>query len=434
MEYIAPHSNEAEEAVLGCMLLDVEAVILATEKLVADDFFDHKNKAIFAAMAALFENNTSIDLITLVNYLETKGELTGVGGDAYVASLGSSMVTTGNIEEYIDIVKEKSTLRSLSSIGSQLSKDASLEVTEAEEVLNKAELAIMRVGQNKHAGGLEHIKEVLSESYNDLMEATTRKGNLIGLSTGFKELDRMTLGFQKSQLIVIGARPGDGKTSLALNIASHVALREKGVVAIFNLEMSAGQLVKRIICSEAMVDLKKASEGTLTDEDFEKVNEAVRTLTTAPMYIDDTSGIGVSAIRSKCRRLKMQDGLAMVVIDYLQLMQSGKKTESRQLEVADLTRNLKILAKELEVPILVLSQLRRETEKRNKPLLSDLRESGSIEQDADTVILIHRYRDETDTMDLADFIVAKQRSGPTGTINVGWRGELTKFMCMDGRH
>lgn len=434
MEYLAPHSKEAEEAVLGCMLLDVDSVILATEKLIADDFFDHKNKAIFGAMVSLFEANVNIDLITLVNHMETKGELAGVGGDTYLASLGSSMVTTANVEEYINIVKEKSTLRRLSAIGSELSKDAALEVNEAEEVLSKAELAIMRVGQDKHTGSLEHIKDVLAESYNDLMEATTRKGELIGLSTGFKELDRMTLGFQKTQLIVIGARPGDGKTSLALNIASHVALREKKTVAIFNLEMSAGQLVKRMICSEAMVDLKKASEGSLSDEDFEKVNEAVRTLTTAPIYIDDTSGITVAAIRSKCRRLKMQTGLDMIVIDYLQLMQSGKKTESRQLEVADLTRSLKILSKELEVPILVLSQLRRETEKRNKPMLSDLRESGSIEQDADTVILIHRYRDEADTMDLADFIVAKQRSGPTGTINVGWRGELTKFTCMDGRH
>lgn len=434
MEYIAPHSKEAEEAVLGCMLLDIDSVILASERLVAEDFFVHKNKAIFAAMMSLFEDNVNIDLITLVNYLETKGELKGVGGDSYVASLGSSMVTTANIDEYIEIVKEKSTLRRLSAIGSELSKDAAMEVTEAEEVLNKAEMAIMRVGQEKQTSALEHIKEVLETSYNDLMEATTRKGELIGLSTGFKELDRMTLGFQQSQLIVIGARPGDGKTSLALNIASHVALRENGVVAIFNLEMSASQLVKRIICSEAMVDLKKASEGTLTDDDFEKVNEAVRTLTKAPIYIDDTAGIGVSGIRSKCRRLKMQAGLAMIVIDYLQLMQTKGKSESRQLEVAELTRSLKNLARELDVPILVLSQLRRETEKRNKPLLSDLRESGSIEQDADTVILIHRYKDETETMDLADFIVAKQRSGPTGTINVGWRGELTKFTCMDSMH
>lgn len=434
MEYLAPHSKEAEEAVLGCMLIDVDSVILAAEKLTCDDFFDHRNKAVYAGMMTLFEDNSAVDLITVINYLETKGELKGVGGDNYIVSLGNSMVTTANVEQYIEIVKEKSLLRRLTSIGNELSKDAALEVNEAEEVLNKAESAIMRIGQDKHAGTLEHISKVLTESYEDIMEATARKGELIGLSTGFKELDRMTLGFQKSQLIVIGARPGDGKTSLALNIASNVALKEDKTVAIFNLEMSAGQLVKRMICSEAMVDLKKASEGSLKDDDFEKVNEAVRTLTTTPIYIDDTAGIGIPGIRSKCRRLKLQKGLDMIVIDYLQLMKAGGKVESRQLEVAELTRGLKILARELDVPIIVLSQLRRETEKRNKPVLSDLRESGSIEQDADTVILIHRYQSEDETMDLADFIVAKQRSGPTGTIAVGWRGDLTKFTCMDGRH
>ena len=413
------------------MLLDSESVILASEKLISDDFYDHRNKAIYAAMMVLFEDDVSIDLITLVNYLEAKGELKGVGGDAYLASLGNSMVTTANLDEYIDIVKEKSILRQLGAIGSELTKDAALEVNESSEVLSKLEAAIMRVGQDKQTSRLEHIHDVLTSSYQDIMEASTRKGELIGVSTGFKELDRMTLGFQPSQLIVIGARPGDGKTSLALNIASHVALREKGVVAIFNLEMSATQLVKRIICSEAMVDLKKASEGTLSDEEFIKVNEAVRVLSSAPIYIDDTAGIGVPGIRSKCRRLKMQKGLSMVVIDYLQLMKTKGKTESRQLEVAELTRGLKILARELDVPILVLSQLRREAEKQKKPMMSDLRESGAIEQDADTIILIHRYQDETEGTDLADLIVAKQRSGPTGTINVGWRGDLTKFICTE---
>lgn len=434
MEYLAPHSKEAEEAVLGCMLIDVDSVIIAAEKLEENDFFDHRNKAVFTAMMSLFNDNSAIDLITVVNYLESKGELKGVGGDTYIVSLGNSIVTTSNVEEYIAIIKEKSLLRRLSSIGSQLSKDAALEVNEAQEVLNKAESAIMKVGLDKHSGTLEHISKVLGDSYNDIMEATTRKGELIGVGTGFGELDRMTLGFQPSQLIVIGARPGDGKTSLALNVASHVALKEKKTVAIFNLEMSAGQLVKRMICSEAMVDLKKASEGSLSEDDFTKVNEAVRVLTNAPIYIDDTAGIGISGIRSKCRRLKLQKGLDMVVIDYLQLMKASGKTESRQLEVAELTRSLKILARELELPILVLSQLRRETEKRNKPLLSDLRESGSIEQDADTVILIHRYKSDDETTDLADFILAKQRSGPTGTISVGWRGDLTKFMDIESRY
>lgn len=431
-EYLVPHSKEAEEAVLGCMLIDSEAVVLASEKLIAENFYDHRNQVIYGAMMALFEDDVAIDLITLVNYLETRGELKGVGGDAYLAALGSSMVTTANVEEYIDIVKEKYILRTLGAIGGQLQKDASLEVSESEEMLSKIEAEIMEVGQNKRTSRLEHIKDVLTSSYEDILDATTRKGALIGLSTGFKELDRMTLGFQKSQLIVIGARPGDGKTSLAMNIATHVGIKEKGIVAVFNLEMSATQLVKRMICSVAMVDMKKASEGTLKDDEMDMVHEAVRTLTTAPIYIDDTAGIGVAGIRSKCRRLKMRHGLSMVVIDYLQLIKSsGKRKDNRQQEVADISRDLKLLARELDVPIVVLSQLRREAERQKKPMMSDLRESGAIEQDADTIILIHRYQDEETENDNAELIVAKQRSGPTGSIEVGWRGDLTKFICKE---
>ncbi|MBQ9625361.1 MAG: replicative DNA helicase [Clostridia bacterium] len=432
-EYIAPHDIEAEKAVLGSMLLDEVALGLSIEKLKANDFYDEKHKAIFNALKQLYDDSSTVtvDLVILASFMETKGALEGVGGDSYLASLSDSVVAPSNVEGYIKIVKQKSTLRNLSEIGKMMHQDAALEKDTAEEVLNKAEAAIMHVGQGSFSGSLEHIKDVLAGSYQDILDATERKGALIGLSTGFGELDRMTLGLQGSQLIVIGARPGDGKTSLALNIASHVAIKENKPVAIFNLEMSAEQLVKRIICSEAMVDLKRASEGSLSDDDLEKVNEAVRTLAAAPIYIDDATEITISSIRSKCRRLKMQSGLSLIVIDYLQLLNSTTKHESRQIEVAALTRALKILAKELDVPILVLSQLRRVPEKKHTPNLSDLRESGAIEQDADTVILIHRYTDDETEMEKAEFIIAKQRSGPTGTIEVCWRGELTKFTSMD---
>lgn len=437
MEYLPPFSKEAEIAVLGSILLDNEVVYQAMEKLEPDDFLLKQHQEIFSAIMSLNDEDKPIDLLLLRNQLEKNGKLEGVGGVAYLATLGNAVPTTANVEEYIDIIKEKSALRKLAGVGSSMSKDAALETKDAEAVLQDAEQSIYNISQQKRAATLTHIKNALNETYEQMMLATTNKGKLQGLSTGFTALDGLTSGFSPNQLIIIAGRPGMGKTSLALNFASHVAIKENSPVAIFSLEMSSAQLAQRMVCSEACVSLQSAINGSLNDQDWDKINEAIKDLTRAPIYIDDTSGVNISGIRSKCRKMKKSEtGLGMIVIDYLQLMQTPSKSESRQLAISEMTRALKNMSRELEVPILLLSQLSREPEKgtgSHRPMLSHLRESGSIEQDADIVMLLYRESvyssDEEEQEDTTtELIIAKHRSGPTGTINLAWMGEWTKYV------
>ena len=437
---IPPYSREAEESVLGCMLTDSECVALAFENLKADDFYREENKEIFLAMEELFAKDCQIDVVTVCNSLSNSGTLDAVGGKEFIAGLVLGLITVSNVENYIEIILEKSLRRKLIAASNQIAKLAYEGVQSPTEIAALCEKAIFDVLQDKDKRGLVHIKQVLEESYSNLEELQAKDGNITGIETGFSHFDNITSGFQKSTLNILAARPGIGKTSLALNIARNVALRKKETVAIFSLEMGRDELVNRIWTSHAHVDSTKMKTGDLDIDDWTRLAESMTPLGDAPIYIDDTSTITVAQIRSKCRRLKLEKNLGLVIVDYLQLMQSGSKNrgESRQQEVSDMSRALKIMAKELEVPVLTLSQLSRSIEQRQDktPMLSDLRESGSIEQDADMVMFLHKKEDETEgaNPNLLELTIAKHRSGPTGKISLMWQPTYTSFTSVDTVH
>ncbi len=431
---IPPHDIEAEQAILGSMLIDKDAVINAIEVLKEEDFYREDNKTIYSAMLSLYARSEPIDIITVKSELTQIGKFETVGGLEYLASLPDKVPVVSNIENYIQIVEEKSILRKLIKASNEISQMGYEQTEETERIMDVAEKKIFDIMQNRNTKGYTPIKEVLINAIDELEKLYNHKGGITGIATGFIDLDRITAGLHNSDLVLIAARPAMGKSAFALNIASHVAIREKVPVAVFNLEMSKEQLGNRILCSEAMVDSNKVRTGNIEEEDWIKLVSAVGPLSEAEIYIDDTPGISISEIRAKCRKMKLEKNIGLIIIDYLQLIQgTGKKNASREQEISEISRSLKILAKELDVPVIALSQLSRAAEQRtdHKPMLSDLRESGAIEQDADIVMFIYRedyYNPDTERKNIAEIILAKHRAGATGTVELMWLGSYTKFV------
>jgi len=433
---VPPQNIEAEQSVLGSMLLDKEVIPVVTEILKSEDFYRADHKEIFEAIMDLFDAGEPIDLITVSEQLKLRGTIDNIGGLEYLTNIASAVPTTANAKHYAKIVEEKSTLRKLIKASSEIVNMGYEASEELSYIVDKAEKSIFDVLQKRGTQGFSPIKDVLVDTFNKLEELYNNKGHITGIPTRFVDLDHKTSGLHNSDLILIAARPAMGKTAFALNIAQNAAIYSGVPVAIFSLEMSKEQLVSRILCSEAMVDSQKVKTGKLEDEDWKKIARALGPLSEAPIYIDDTPGISISEIRAKCRRLKLEKNLGLVVIDYLQLMQGRGRSESRQQEISEISRSLKILAKELNVPVITLSQLSRAAEQRadHRPILSDLRESGAIEQDADIVMFLYRddyYNPDTDKKNIAEVILAKHRSGSTGTIELTWLGAYTKFANME---
>lgn len=433
---IPPQNVEAEQSVIGSMLLDKEVIPTITEILKSEDFYREDHKEIFEAVMDLFEKGEPIDLITVSEQLKLRGSLDNVGGIEYLTNMATAVPTTANARHYSKIVEEKSILRKLIRASTDIVNMGYEASEEVSFVLDRAEKNIFDILQKRNMSGFAPIREVLVETFNKLEELYNSKGVITGIPTGFTDFDYKMAGLHNSDLILIAARPAMGKTSFAINIAQHVAVHEKVPVAIFSLEMSKEQLVNRILCGEAMVDSQRMKTGKLEDEDWQKIARALGPLSEAPIYIDDTPGTTIMEIRAKCRRLKLEKNLGLVVIDYLQLMQGRGKGDSRQQEISEMSRSLKILAKEINVPIITLSQLSRAPEQRtdHRPILSDLRESGAIEQDADIVLFLYRddyYNPETEKKNIAEVIVAKHRAGSTGTVDLVWLGQYTKFANLE---
>ncbi len=436
---IPPHDIDAEQAVLGSMLTDKDAVNAAIETLKEDAFYREDNRAIYQAIINLYSKSEPIDIITLKDELESMDKFEQVGGYEYLASLPDKVPTTANVQKYIKIVEEKAILRKLIKTANEIIELGYDPAEDVEDIMDNAEKKIFDIMQSKNQKGYTPIKDVLVESFTKLEELYNRKQHITGVPTGFVELDYKTAGLHGSELILVAARPAMGKTAFALNIATNAALRGNAPVAIFSLEMSKAQLVNRILCSEAMVDSNKVRTGKLEEDDWVKLAGAIGPLSESEIYIDDTPGISVMEIRTKCRKLKMEKNIGLVVIDYLQLVQgSNKRQASREQEISEISRSLKILAKEINVPVIALSQLSRAVEQRpdHRPMLSDLRESGAIEQDADIVMFLYRddyYNKESEKKDIAEVIIAKQRGGQTGTVELLWMGNYTKFVNLEKR-
>ena len=436
---VLPHDLEAEQAIIGSMLTDRDAVISAIEILKEEDFYREDNKAIYTAILNLYNRAEPIDIITVKSELESMGKFEQVGGLEYLAELPEKVPTTANAMKYIKIVEEKSTLRRLIKTANEIIELGYSPTEDVEDIMEGAEKKIFNIMQEKNQKGYAPIKDVLVESFTKLEELYNRKQHITGVPSGFTELDYRTAGFHGSELILIAARPAMGKTAFALNIATNAAVKANVPVAVFSLEMSKEQLVNRILCSESMVDSNKVRTGKLEEDDWTKLAGAIGPLSEAEIFIDDTPGINITEIRAKCRKLKLEKNIGMVVIDYLQLIQgSNKRGGSREQEISEISRSLKILAKELDVPVIALSQLSRAAEQRpdHRPMLSDLRESGAIEQDADIVMFLYRddyYNQDSEKKDIAEIIIAKHRGGSTGTVELLWLGSYTKFVNLERR-
>ncbi|RKD22212.1 primary replicative DNA helicase [Caminicella sporogenes DSM 14501] len=432
---VPPHNIEAEQSVLGAMILDKDAIITVTEILKADDFYKEAHREIYEAILDIYNRNEPVDLVTLSEELRQRGTLDALGGVTYLSDLSTSGILTSNAKYYAKIVSEKSLLRKLIHVSTQIAQKG-YESEEAEALLDLAEKSIFDISQKRNQEGFTHIKDVLLDTFDKIEQLYTNKGGITGLTTGFVDLDRKTSGLQKSDLILIAARPSMGKTAFSINICQNAAIRAKASVAIFSLEMSKEQLVQRMLSSEAHIEIQKIRNGTLSEDEWPKLASAMGPLAKAKIFIDDTPGINVMEIRAKCRRLKMEHGLDLIMIDYLQLMSSHGRAESRQQEISKISRALKILAREMDCPVIALSQLSRAPELRadHRPILSDLRESGAIEQDADVVMFLYRdeyYHPDSDRKNIGEVIIAKQRNGPTGTVELAWLGQYTKFANLE---
>ena len=431
---VPPHSLEAERSVRGAMMQDPAAVVLAVELLTAEDFYAPAHRELFSAMRTLHLNASPVDLVTADSELSRRGTLEGIGGTAYLIEVSQYVPTTANVKAYIAIVSEKSTVGRLISASQQISAESYSQQDPVPDILNHAEKAIFDIVMRRASGdALVRVDEILTLTYEKIEELSRLKGQINGVPTGFYDLDNLLTGMHPGELVLIGARPSMGKTSLAMNIAQHACLAKGKTTAVFSLEMPREQIVMRMLCSEAKINLQRVRSGTLKDEDWLKLAKVLGPVSASPLYIDDTAGLTPSQLRSRCRRLMMDKGLDLIVVDYLQLMGSDKKTENRQLEVSEISRQLKGIALELKVPLVACAQLSRALASRQdkRPVLSDLRDSGSIEQDADVVMFIHRegYYNMTGGQEdnMGEIILAKQRNGPLGTVKVGWFSEYATY-------
>lgn len=424
---------DAERSVLGAMLLDHEALMLAIELLSADAFYQPAHRELFDAMVTLSAAGQPVDLVTVDEELSRRGTLAGVGGVDYLIALTQYVPTTANVRAYIQIVDEKRTLRNLIDAASEITRNCFDQQIPLDEILSSAEKSIFDIAMRKSgADTLVHIREVLTGTYHRIERLVQLKGQIDGVPTGFVDLDHLLTGLHGGELIILGARPSMGKTSIAMNIVQHAAVRAGKTVAVFSLEMPREQLAMRMLCGEAHVDMQAVRLGSLRDEDWLNLSTVLGPIASSNLYLDDTSGLTPSQLRSRCRRLMMEQGLDLIMIDYLQLMGADRRSESRQVEVSDISRALKGIAQELRVPLIACAQLSRANAMRSdkRPMLSDLRDSGSIEQDADVVMFLHReeyYNPDTEDRNIAEVIVSKQRNGALGTVKLAWLGQYTQF-------
>lgn len=429
-----PHSIEAEKSILGSMLLSRTAVEQAMETLHGADFYLTRHQDIFDTIRALYERGEAVDSVTVIDALDRAGKLASSGGVMYITELSLFVPSAANAAHYIRIVEERSVMRQLIEAGSAIASDAFAGDKSLEQMLDDAERAIFNISMKKTSDTMVHIRETLMACYSRVGELMKLKGALTGVTTGFRDLDELTSGLQPSDLIIIAGRPSMGKTAFALNLAQNAAIKGKKTVCLFSLEMSREQLVQRMLCSDSGVNMQSVRTGTISDMELVRIATSLDPLSRADIYIDDSPGCSVAEIRSKCRRLKSRSGLDMIVIDYLQLMQTSGKHDNRVLEISETTRKLKIMARELNVPVVLLSQLSRGPEQRtdHRPVMADLRESGAIEQDADVIMLLYRpaVYDQSDD-NTTEVIVAKHRNGPTATVKLAWLGEVAKFADMD---
>ncbi|MCI6091965.1 replicative DNA helicase [bacterium] len=431
---VPPHSIEAEQSVVGAMLMDRDAITTASEIICGDDFYQTAYGVIFDSVVELFNEGKPVDLITLQNRLKEKDVPEEISSLEFVRDLLAAVPTSANVKYYAEIVAEKSTLRKMIKMNEEIANACYLAKEPVEAIMERTEKKVFELVQNRNNGDFVPIKQVVLNALEKIEKSSKSKGTVTGIPTGFIDLDYKTSGLQPSDLILVAARPSMGKTAFVLNIAQHVAFRQNKTVAIFSLEMSKEQLVNRLFSLESYVDAQLLRTGNLKDSDWEKLIEGAGIIGRSNLIIDDTPGISISEMRSKCRKYKLEHNLELIIIDYLQLMSGsvGGRSESRQQEISDISRSLKALARELHVPVISLSQLSRAVEQRpdHRPMLSDLRESGAIEQDADVVMFIYRddyYNKDTEHVNEAEIIIAKQRNGPIGTVTLTWLPQYTKF-------
>jgi replicative DNA helicase len=438
LKRVAPNSLEAEQSVVGAMLIDKDAIEVAAEIVNPEDFYNRQLGTLFETMVELNREGSAVDVVTLQNRLREKNVPPQVSSVEYIGELVSAVPTSANVKYYAQIVADKSTLRKLIKVSEDTINNCYTNQEDIEGLLNDVEKDVFKITQKRSAGDFVSIDQVVMNALNSIEMASKMKGNVTGLSTGFLDLDYKTAGFHPSELILIAARPAMGKTAFVLNIAEHMAFHDGKCIAIFSLEMSKEQLVNRLLAMESHVDSQHIRTGNMSDMDWEKLIESADVVGGSKLIIDDTPGITIQELRSKCRKYKMEFGLNLIMIDYLQLMSGGggKSSESRQQEISEISRSLKALARELDVPVIALSQLSRAVESRpdHRPMLSDLRESGAIEQDADMVMFIYRddyYNKDTEKKGVADIIIAKQRNGPIGTVELLWIPQFTKFANLE---
>jgi len=438
LKRILPHSVEAEQSVIGSMIMDREAIVVATEIITADDFYNKQYGILFETMVELNDAGSPVDLVTLQNRLKEKDVPPEVSSLEFVRDLIAAVPTSANIKYYANIVAEKATLRRVIRFNEENANACYAGKENLDYILENMEKNVFQLAQKRGSDDYVPIRQVVMNAMDKIETAAKNKGSVTGIPTGFLDLDYRTAGMQPSDLILIAARPSMGKTAFALNIAQHVAFRKNMTVAIFSLEMSKEQLVNRMFSLESNVDAQKLRTGQLNDQEWERLIESAGVIGKSHLIIDDTPGISIAELRSKCRKYKLEHNLSMIMIDYLQLMTGSGKSDSRQQEISDISRSLKAVARELSVPVIALSQLSRAVEQRpdHRPMLSDLRESGAIEQDADVVMFIYRddyYNHDTDKKGVSEIIIAKQRNGPIGTVELAWLAEYTKFANLDHR-
>lgn len=436
LKRILPHSMEAEQSVIGSMIMDREAIVVASEIVTGEDFYSRQYGILFETMVELHNEGKPVDLVTLQDRLKEKDVPPEVSSLEFVRDLITAVPTSANIKYYAGIVAEKATLRKLIRLNEEIANTCYAGKESLEVILEDTEKKIFEVVQKRNTGDFVPIRQVVMNAMDRIERASKNKGAVTGIATGFADLDYRTAGMQPADLVLIAARPSMGKTAFVLNIAEHVAFKLNKTIAIFSLEMSKEQLVNRLFSLESKVDSQHIRTGQLSDQEWEKLIESAGVIGKSNLIIDDTPGISIAELRSKCRKYKLEHNLSMIVIDYLQLMSGSGRTDSRQQEISDISRSLKAIARELSVPVLALSQLSRAVEQRpdHRPMLSDLRESGAIEQDADVVMFIYRdeyYNHDTERPGIAEIIIAKQRNGPIGTVELAWLPNYTKFANLE---